>query len=111
MGESLCLIFAAIDRFRDPKKYLLKEDFAKFSGKYRPKVSVYIIPALLDFLSSICMFAAIGMISGSTYQFMRSGSLITTALFSRYFAKLKFKKHQKWACVIAFGSLLLIALS
>lgn len=110
-GEFLCLVYVTIVKKHDSRQFLLREDLAKLSGKYRPKSYQYIVPAAFDLISAILQYIAIGMISGSTYQFMRSGALIFTALFSKLLTKAAFKKHQKWGCGIAFVGVLIVALS
>ena len=52
------------------------------------------IPALSDFITSTLQYVALNFISGSVYQMMRGGSIVTTLLFSIIFLKAKVMKNQ-----------------
>jgi drug/metabolite transporter (DMT)-like permease len=47
------------------------------------------IPALCDFITSTMQYIALNFISGSVYQMMRGGTIITTFIFSIIFLKAK----------------------
>jgi hypothetical protein len=45
------------------------------------------IPAFFDLLTSTMQFVAFNFISGSAYQMMKGGSIVTTFIFSITFLK------------------------
>lgn len=59
------------------------------------------IPALSDFITSTLQYVALNFISGSVYQMMRGGSIVTTLLFSVIFLKVKVMKNQILGAVLA----------
>jgi drug/metabolite transporter (DMT)-like permease len=65
----------------------------------------------MDFLASMVRFFAINLVKGSTYAFLKSGVIVTTALFSYKYTKIPLKKHQKSGCLIVFIGLLIVAAS
>ena len=52
------------------------------------------VPAFCDFVTSTLQYIALNFISGSVYQMMRGGTIVTTFLFSILFLKSKVKKSQ-----------------
>lgn len=69
------------------------------------------IPALCDFITSTLQYIALNFISGSVYQMMRGGTIITTAIFSRYFLKTKVQRYQLVGCALAFVGVFVVGLS
>lgn len=109
LAEAACLLLLFIDKSKDKRKYMLRKDFASMSGKVPPKFYHYILPSLFDFLSAGCYYTALNFINGSTFQFIRCGSIITTGIFSYCLTRIKFKKNQYIGSGIAFTALLLTA--
>jgi drug/metabolite transporter (DMT)-like permease len=48
----------------------------------------------LDFITATLHYVALNFISGSVYQMMRGGSIVTTLIFSIIFLKAKVTKNQ-----------------
>lgn len=69
------------------------------------------VPALCDFITSTLQYIALNFISGSVYQMMRGGTIITTAIFARFFLKTQVQKHQIAGCAFAFIGVFVVGLS
>lgn len=70
-----------------------------------------VVPALCDFITSTLQYIALNFISGSVYQMMRGGTIITTAIFARFFLKTAIQKHQIAGCAFAFIGVFVVGLS
>lgn len=69
------------------------------------------VPALCDFITSTLQYIALNFISGSVYQMMRGGTIITTAIFARFFLKTAIQRHQILGCAFAFIGVFVVGLS
>ena len=69
------------------------------------------IPALSDFITSTLQYVALNFISGSVYQMMRGGSIVTTLLFSIIFLKVKVMKSQISRAGLALFGVMVVGLS
>lgn len=82
-------------RALEAKEKGLKTEFNKF---------LLAIPALSDFITTTLHYVALNFISGSVYQMMRGGSIVTTLIFSVFFLKSKVMKNQiAGAGLVLFG--------
>ena len=52
-----------------------------------------VIPALCDFITSTLHYIALNFVSGSIYQMMRGGTIVTTFVFSITILKIKLTEH------------------
>lgn len=81
------------------------------SGKLPPQFYIYLLPSIFDFFSAVCMYTAQNFISGSTFQFFRCGTIITTGIIAYRLTKVKFEKNQIIGSAIAVVALALTALT
>lgn len=88
-GEFLCLGALGIHIKLDKNnEYARREDFAKFSGKHKPTNFIYCIASAFDFIASSIQYLALVFINGSTFQIIRSCTLISTAVSVRYMTRM-----------------------
>ncbi len=111
LGESLCLVYLLVHRRIYKKNFISNEDFARFTGKYPPSNWIFSVSATCDFLASFLQYIAITFTNGSTFQILRSCTLISTALSVRLLTKMRFKKHHKYGFLFAFVGLLIVGSS
>lgn len=69
------------------------------------------IPSLCDYLASTMQYIALNFISGSIYQIMKGGLIITTAIFYKIILKTKIETHQKLGCAVAFVGIVIAGFS
>lgn len=69
------------------------------------------VPAFCDFVTSTLQYISLNFISGSVYQMMRGGTIVTTFIFSIVFLKAKVKKSQIGGCILAFAGVTIVGLS
>lgn len=69
------------------------------------------IPALSDFITSTLQYVALNFISGSVYQMMRGGSIVTTLIFSIIFLKAKVMKNQIMGAGLVLVGVMIVGLS
>lgn len=69
------------------------------------------IPALSDFITSTLQYVALNFISGSVYQMMRGGSIVTTFIFSIIFLKIKVMKNQVAGAALALFGVMVVGFS
>ena len=69
------------------------------------------VPAFCDFVTSTLQYISLNFISGSVYQMMRGGTIVTTFIFSIVFLKAKVKKSQIAGCILAFAGVTIVGLS
>lgn len=69
------------------------------------------IPALSDFITSTLQYVALNFISGSVYQMMRGGSIVTTLIFSIIFLKAKVMKNQIYGSALVLVGVMVVGLS
>jgi hypothetical protein len=61
---------------------------AKSKGKKLEMNKLWLfIPAFLDFITATLHYVALNFISGSVYQMLRGGAIVTTFAFSTIFLK------------------------
>ena len=66
------------------------------------------IPTCLDIIANFGYFTALNFLSGSVYQMLRGGILITTYLCSYFFLNAKFKKIKTVGCIVIMTGLVLV---
>jgi drug/metabolite transporter (DMT)-like permease len=69
------------------------------------------IPAISDFITSTLQYVALNFISGSVYQMMRGGSIVTTLIFSVIFLKSKVMKNQLAGAGLVLIGVMVVGLS
>jgi len=69
------------------------------------------VPAFCDFVTSTLQYIALNFISGSVYQMMRGGTIVTTFLFSILFLKSKVKKCQIVGSLLALVGVTIVGVS
>ena len=69
------------------------------------------IPGLFDFITSSLHLVALNFVSGSVYQMMRGGTIITTLIFSKIFLKSKVFKHQIAGAMITLLGVTIVGFS
>lgn len=69
------------------------------------------IPAVCDFFSSTLHYIALNFISGSVYQMMRGGSIITTFVFAKLFLRARVFKNQIFGSVLVLVGVLIVGIS
>ena len=69
------------------------------------------IPALCDFITSTLQYIALNFISGSVYQMMRGGTIVTTFIFSIFFLKIRIRKYQIAGSVLALVGVVIVGAS
>lgn len=111
IAEALCLVLYVLDKRRSKRHYLMRKDFAGMNDKLPPKFYKYMLPAVFDFFTAVCMYTALSFLTGSTFQFIRCGSIITTGIIAYKFTRAKLNINQKVGSMMAFAALLLTALT
>lgn len=69
------------------------------------------VPAVCDFFSSTLHYIALNFISGSVYQMLRGGTIVTTFLFAITFLKLKIKPNQVIGSMLALVGVVVVGVS
>ena len=69
------------------------------------------IPAISDCITSTLQYVALNFISGSVYQMMRGGSIVTTLIFSVIFLKSKVMKNQLAGAGLVLIGVMVVGLS
>jgi drug/metabolite transporter (DMT)-like permease len=69
------------------------------------------IPALSDFITSTLQYVALNFISGSVYQMLRGGAIVTTFMFSILFLKIKVKRCQIVGAAMALFGVIVVGIS
>ena len=69
------------------------------------------IPAISDLVTSTLQYVALNFVTGSVYQMMRGGSIVTTFVFSMIFLKMKAKKNQIAGSALALVGVLIVGAS
>jgi drug/metabolite transporter (DMT)-like permease len=69
------------------------------------------IPALSDFITSTLQYVALNFISGSVYQMLRGGAIVTTFIFSIIFLKIKVKRCQIAGAAMALFGVIVVGIS
>ena len=64
-----------------------------------------------DLISSTMQYIALNFVSGSAWQMVRGGAIVSTFLFSLCFLKKTPEKHQVAGCVMAVVGVLLVGVS
>mmetsp|Transcript_20102 Transcript_20102/g.37344 ORF Transcript_20102/g.37344 Transcript_20102/m.37344 type:complete len:401 (+) Transcript_20102:3181-4383(+) len=119
VGESLCLLFFAIDKWRNRNKEVVaapprqesvpKTKLArvvKRMGKF-----AFAIPAFFDTVGSTLMFLGLVLSAPSIYQMMRGVIIIVVAVYSVIFLKRKLFKHQYFGVGLVFGGITAVGVS
>lgn len=70
-----------------------------------------VIPALCDFITSTLQYVALNFISGSVYQMMRGGTIVTTTIFSIFFLGAKVQKFQFFGAGLALFGVFVVGIS
>jgi drug/metabolite transporter (DMT)-like permease len=69
------------------------------------------IPAICDFFTSTLHYIALNFISGSIYQMLRGGTIITTCIFSVLVLKIKIQKSQYLGSGLALIGVVIVGVS
>lgn len=69
------------------------------------------IPAFCDFITSTLQYIALNFISGSVYQMMRGGTIVTTTIFSICFLGAKVQKYQFFGAGLALFGVVVVGVS
>jgi len=69
------------------------------------------VPALCDLLASTMQFVALNFISGSVWQIIRGGFIVSTFFFSIRFLKMKPKPYQVAGSILAVLAVILVGFS
>jgi len=67
-----------------------------------------LIPTCLDIIANLGYYIALNFLSGSVYQMLRGGILITTYLSSYFFLNSQFKKIKTFGCILILIGLVLV---
>ena len=108
----MCYLLFIIQIRRDPDAYKMKQLEAKSKGLELRCNPLYIaIPAFCDFLTSTMQYIALNFISGSVWQMLRGGVIVTTAIFSKFFLKMIPKRNHYFGCCFAILGILIVGAS
>lgn len=69
------------------------------------------IPALSDLITSTMQLVALNFISGSVYQILRGGTIVSTFIFSIAFLKIKIKKCQILGAGLSLIGIIVVGIS
>ena len=112
VGEALCYLLFIIQVRRDPDAYKMKQLEAKSSGKELKCNPLYIaIPAFCDYLTSTMQYIALNFISGSVWQMLRGGVIVTTAIFSKFFLKMVPRRNHYFGCLFDIIGIAIVGVS
>lgn len=109
-GESFLLVYFYLNMRKNGKKYKAKEDMAKFGGRYRSKVSSFVLSSFLDFLNS-CTYIISSIHGGVASSIIRAGRILIVALCMKCFTKIKLKKHHLYGMTFTVTGLCLVDLA
>lgn len=115
-GETLCLLlyFIIVCRRKYGKEELRKEhelevQKAKAKGlRTDVNVFIFLIPTVIDVISSTCGFIALNFIEASVYLMLNSSGLFFIILFSRIFVKRKLYRHHLLAIPLIIGAEIIV---
>lgn len=97
---------------RDPEGFKMRALEAKSKGQQTEFNKLWLaIPALSDFITSTLQYVALNFISGSVYQMMRGGAIVTTFIFSIFFLKIRVMKNQVLGAALALFGVMIVGLS
>lgn len=109
-SHSLSLILYLILRYKNQRldSELLKEGENEKKDK---KIYLrFLIPTLLAYISMICFYIALNFIQGSIYQILRGGTVLTTALFSYTYLKIKPTRQKIAGCIFVLIGLIIVGI-
>jgi drug/metabolite transporter (DMT)-like permease len=69
------------------------------------------IPAIGDFITSTLHYVALNFISGSVYQMLRGGGIVTTLMFSVIFLKSRVMRNQIFGAGFVLLGVMIVGLS
>lgn len=111
-GEFIVLGGYFLLKRRNPEKYKMSMLEARSKGKeINMNKFLLAIPAFCDFVNSTLQYISLNFISGSVYQMLRGGTIITTTLLSVFFLKVKILRHQYIGCALAFIGVFIVGFS
>ena len=111
-GEFLAIFVYLFMKKRDPEGFKMRMLEAKSKGLQIEFNRWWLaIPALSDFITSTLQYVALNFISGSVYQMMRGGSIVTTFIFSIIFLKIKVMKNQVFGAALALFGVMVLGFS
>ncbi len=70
-----------------------------------------LVPAVADMAVSCLRYVALNFVSGSVFQMMRGGSIVTTFLFSRWLLNMKVQKYQLFGFGLAVTGLVVVGIA
>jgi drug/metabolite transporter (DMT)-like permease len=68
------------------------------------------IPTLLDYVAVVCYYIALNFISGSVYQILRGGTVLTTFLFSYTCLNIRPTRSRIAGCLLVLLGLVIVGL-
>lgn len=111
-GEFLALFVYLFMKKRDPEGFKMRMLDAKSKGKeIKMNRLLLAIPALSDLITSTLQYVALNFISGSVYNMMKGGTVVTTFLMSIIFLKSKVVRNQVVGSLMALLGVFLVGLS
>jgi drug/metabolite transporter (DMT)-like permease len=111
-GEALAFAVFYFMSKRDPETFNVRKMEAKSKGKeIEFNKFLLAIPAISDLITSTLQYVALNFVTGSVYQMMRGGSIVTTFLFSIVFLKIKAQKNQVAGSALALIGVLIVGTS
>lgn len=111
-GEFLALFIFLALRKRDPEGFKMRAVEAKSKGLEIEFNKLWLaVPAFLDFITATLHYVALNFISGSVYQMMRGGSIVTTLIFSIIFLKSKVTRNQLAGSALVLIGVFIVGLS
>lgn len=111
-GEFLAIFIYIILKKRNPERYKMKMLEAQSEGK-KTKINKFLlaIPAFCDFITSTLHYIALNFVTGSVYQMIRGGTIVTTLLFSITFLKIKVQRKMIIGSALAIVGVFVVGLS
>jgi len=99
-------------RNRDPETFNVRRMEATSKGKLIEfNKLILAIPAISDLITSTLQYVALNFVTGSVYQMMRGGTIVSTFLFSIVFLKMKAQKNQIAGSALALIGVFIVGAS
>jgi drug/metabolite transporter (DMT)-like permease len=99
-------------RNRDPETFNVRRMEATSKGKQIEfNKFILAIPAISDLITSTLQYVALNFVTGSVYQMMRGGTIVSTFLFSIVFLKMKAQKNQIAGSALALVGVFIVGAS
>lgn len=108
-GMSLPMIWVIYKKQR--KTYDLEKDPSKKVLTTIKDYSLVLIPSMCDLIVSTLQFFSLLFVDSSIFQMMRGGSIIFTAIFSKWFFSKNFMPYKYLGLFLVIIGLVLVGLS